>query len=266
MTGFKVSSPGRDIPIKGVPNFRDFGGYPGADGRNVHRGLLYRSSAVSGLTNVDFEQLTSLNVALVCDLRTEEERSKAPNALEDHDATEVLNLDIGSRERIRGVPATPLLTDLEATAADARERIQGFYAEAVIQYADCFATMLHSLLDHNRLPVLVHCTAGKDRTGIASAIILRALGVSAAIAVEDYLRTNDHLSLPWRRQMIAQMFPGNPPINDAAADVMFSADASFLEAALASIDKEFGSFDTYLIDALSIGPREQTRLRKMLLD
>lgn len=189
-----------------------------------------------------------------------------PNALDEHEATEVLNLDIGGREGVRGVPATPLLLDRDATSEDAYLRMKGSYTAMVVDYADRFAVMLRRLIEDNQVPMLVHCAAGKDRTGIATAIILRALGVPAEVVVEDYLLTNDHLTLDWRARMLAHMFPDNPPINAEVADVMFQADADFILAALGSIDDAFGSFDRYLSEALSIGPRDQEKLRDHLLD
>lgn len=261
-----MSPSGRHIQIDSIPNFRDFGGYAGADGRVVRWGALYRSSAVSDVPASDFEHLSGLGLSLVCDLRTHDERSRAPNALDGHDLTEVLTLDIGGRERMSGVPATPLLTNPEATGQDAYDRMQGSYAAMVVDYADRFALILHRLLNGGQAPVLIHCAAGKDRTGIAAAIILLALGVPIETVVEDYLLTNGHLNLDWRARMLAQMFPDNPSINTKVADVMFKADADFLLAAIDSIDRTFGSFDVYLSDALSIGPRDLRTLHDLFLD
>jgi len=255
----------RHVALEGADNFRDLGGYATSDGRSVRWGQLYRSDALAELTPEDLDRVGSLGIRLVCDFRTSHERVAAPDRLPDNPAPDVALLPIGGegvnpvelRQRIlsgnfEGLDMDTLLVD--GNRAFARE------------YATQYAAMFERISAPENLPALVHCTAGKDRAGLASALILRALGVPEETVFEDYLKTNLYTApdlesgLFWLR--VFSLFRTDPE----QVRPLMEARRPYLQAAFDTLEADHGSFDAYLRDALGVSDGERRALQARLLE
>ena len=248
----------RHIVLAGAPNFRDLGGYQTTDGRHVRWGLIYRSGELSRLTATDYEKLATLNIAVVCDFRRDSERNAAPTAWSGSRPPTILNLPGDQAERgsasgagADGSPSTlPALSPLLAASYPT-------YPKAL---ASSFKTVLAQLKTQHGA-VLYHCTAGKDRTGTFSALLLTMLGVPQAVVMEDYLLTNQFVATPAR---IDAMVARGASREAAIANI--GVDRVYLESTLAAIDREYGSFDAYRRDALGVSDAELAALKAKLLE
>jgi protein-tyrosine phosphatase len=257
--GLAQAAHSRDIPLQGQSNFRDLGGYQTEDGRTVKWGLIYRSGELSELSAQDYAKISRLHIRVVYDLRTAAERKRAPTAW------------AAGPVRIMQSPKTP--APFSSMSAEALEKLSPQTAKAMMlalyrkmpeQYAPEFKTIFHQLLE-NHAPLLLHCDAGKDRSGVASALILSALGVPRAEIMADYTLTNRYVTSaslarnPADRALLAHLRP------DTAA-VLVAADPAYLDAAFQSINQHYGSVDAYLASQLGVGPDQRARLRSLLLN
>ncbi|UCV23627.1 tyrosine-protein phosphatase [Ferribacterium limneticum] len=235
-----------DICLEGAPNFRDFGGYQSADGRYLKRGKLFRSDTFSLLTASDFEQLASLGLRLVCDLRSLIEVNHRPTRWPEVWRPEVLHMDItadlrsGDRSVIDVLRDDPTERGAEAMMLETYRMIPEV---AGLHLRELFCR----LADGDALPLVIHCTAGKDRTGVFVALIQQALGVSRKDVFANYLLTHRYRDEKFEASVAdaITLALGSKPLPEvvkAVADVR----ESYLDAALRTIDKDFGSLDNYL--------------------
>lgn len=255
--GGRVRAAERRLALSGTPNFRDFGGYFTRDGRQVRWGKLYRSGQLATLTDTDVQLLGELELALVCDFRRDEERDREPSRLPA--SARVLGLSIapGSTgsfydEMLRG--------DLSPDRTG--EFMMEINREFALHQREPYRQMFEQLLDVDA-PLLVHCAAGKDRTGFAAALILASLDVPRERILADYLLTADYLC-PDRETLRLQKkygFSGN----EVGLRPMLEVREAYLEAAFAVIDAEYDSMDAYLERYLGIGDTMRKALRQRLL-
>lgn len=162
------------LPLEGAQNARDVGGYPAASGRTTAALRLLRTARLSDLTEPDREYLASIGLRTVVDLRSDFEIERAPDALG------LLDVEVYN---------TPPRLDTESEA----ETLEDLYRTWTDESGDRFTAGFRALARPGGLPGLVHCTAGKDRTGILVALILELLGVDEKVIVEDYLISNTAL-------------------------------------------------------------------------
>ncbi len=245
----------RAIALEGVSNLRDLGGWPVAGGR-VRHGRIFRAAALAGLTAADADRLVGLGLATICDLRGRAEAAAAPSplALLPGVRVHVLPIEPTVGAGLRDILATGGAT---ATGAAARELMRQAYVAYASDWSHHYRTLFDLLADPAGPPLLFHCSAGKDRTGFAAALILTALGASRETVLADYLATRIH----WRGD--AAMAAGLPP--DLAA-ALLGVDAALLEAAFAAIDAAHGSFAAYAADRLGLDPARLARLRAALVE
>jgi protein-tyrosine phosphatase len=183
----------RRIVVQGVPNLRDLGGYPTADGRHVRWKKIYRSGELSRLTEADYSIIAGLGISVVCDFRRDSERHNAPTKWQGSNPPTILDLPGAQGERSGGgrgaqqPPAPPGLSTLLVNS----------YPTYPTALASSYRTTIEQLMTKDGA-VLYHCTAGKDRTGTFSAMLLTMLGVPREVVMEDYLLTNQYLATPER--------------------------------------------------------------------
>jgi protein-tyrosine phosphatase len=243
----------RIIAFEGAKNVRDLGGLETPSGARVRPGVVFRGDGLSRLTAADLAQLIQLGVRTIIDLRYEEERARAPDRLPPELAPRCLQRGFfpqGSRELFTAI------NEHGADAAAAFELMSSNYSRMPFEHARELGAVLHDLLDPSGAPHFIHCTSGKDRTGVAIALILRALGVDVDTAVADYALSN------CEHQAVDVFGPAARP--DAIAMVM-SAHPGYLRAALDAIDREYGHIDDYLSGALAFGAAERAALRQRML-
>ncbi|MCU0968514.1 MAG: tyrosine-protein phosphatase [Rubrivivax sp.] len=230
----------RTLPLEGASNFRDLGGYAGHDGRPLRWGQVYRSDHLAALSDADRARVARLGLGRAFDFRGREERAARPYELPGV-SQHALTIEPTIVQRIGELAAA----GESITAPVVFALMQDLYRMLVVERADRFAELFDALLDpHDERPVVFHCTAGKDRTGVAAALLLVALGVPRPVVMQDYLLTN----ALYRRPVLP---PSQTP-PDALA-VLWRVDAAFLDAALQAIDALPGGMDAYLRRRLGLG-------------
>ncbi|MBR0735510.1 tyrosine-protein phosphatase [Bradyrhizobium liaoningense] len=242
-------SPSRHLALQGASNFRDLGGYPTADGRTTRWRHIFRSNHLGQLTAADVEIVRALGVRSAFDFRGVEERAAG--------------ICVVDEITVHSLPIEPtvvaaLRTELARgtlTAPVALELMRESYRNYVRHNTHSFRNLFGHLLE-DRAPLVIHCTAGKDRTGFASALILHALGVPDEIIAEDYLLTNQH----YKRDATAAI-----DLPEDVRNAIGSVDASYLAAAFEAVGQEYGDIETYLRDALRLGATERTALKERYL-
>ena len=259
------------IELEGLPNTRDIGGIPAADGRYVKHARLLRSGALAGATERDLEVLLDdFGVRTVIDLRTEEERREKPDPedgmegvrFEDAPVLNTATLGVTREGGIKGA-----LKMLRAVQDDPAQIMRDIYERMVLDEASQrgFASFFDDVLDTQEGTVLWHCTIGKDRAGLAAMLLLHVLGASPDDIMEDYLASNRFLESHTQEIMDALAAHHLADRLDESVRVLNSADPRFLQAALDVIDREFGGLDAYVEKALGITDEKRDALRARYL-
>jgi protein-tyrosine phosphatase len=244
-------SPARHLDLAGASNFRDLGGYPGKDGRAVRWRQIFRSNHLGHLTEADIAVLRPLGLRSAFDFRGREERVAAMCSLAGisvHSLPIEPTVVAALRARLAGGAAL--------SSVDALEVMQDSYRNYVRHNTRSFRALFVHLLE-DRAPLVIHCTAGKDRTGFASALILHALGVPDQVIAEDYLLTNRF----YRREPTA-----SSELPDEVTQVLGSVETSFLAAAFGAISADYGDLRSYFSDGLGLGPAERATLEARYLE
>ncbi|MDR2632142.1 MAG: tyrosine-protein phosphatase [Treponema sp.] len=223
--------PGRLLPLEGGHNLRDLGGYPTQDGRQLRRGLLYRAGDLHKLSLQDRVFLEQRNIKSIVDFRGVQEKKRAPDGpLASLVHTFELPIEAGSLmgacTRETGVSGEALMQELYGRIVES----------ARPQYRKFFSILSHP----GHTPLLFHCSAGKDRTGLAAAFILSALSVAREWIYRDYL-----LSASYLKELIRQWLAAEPQ-----EEALLSVRRGYLEAAFAKIDAAFGGIGRYIREEL----------------
>jgi protein-tyrosine phosphatase len=243
-------SPARHLNLAGASNFRDLGGYPTSDGRVVRWRQIFRSNHLGHLTDEDIAMMRTLGVRSAFDFRGAEERTAALCGMSDI-TVHSLPVEPTVVAALRAIAAsgTPLTTDHAVDVM--RDSYRSYVQKNTQHYRTLFAHLLE-----DRAPLVIHCTAGKDRTGFACALILHTLGVSEEVISEDYLLTNRF----YRRD------PNHSSdLPEHVTQVLGSVQASFLGAAFEAINADYGDLETYLCDGLGLGKSERAHLEARYL-
>ena len=254
-------------PLDGVRNFRDFGAYEGAGGRQIRSGVLYRSGQFGEASSDDINQLEALNITVQADLRRPDERERHGHLW----PVQGVNVLASDKGRETEAPHVNFLNRVSVNADDAREWMSDYYRASPCkpQHIDVFRdwfTALARLEDGQA--VVVNCAAGKDRTGILCALTHHVLGVDRETIFADYELSNIGADVETRLPEMARRF--NTYIGKDYPDQVYhpfvGVSPVFLEAAYASIEDQSGSLDAYLAETLGIGAAERDVLRARLLD
>ena len=240
------------IPLQGASNLRDLGGWPTREGGRVRRGHVYRSAALHAVTPDDIATLHALGVKHIVDFRGEGERARWPTRL----TAGVTIHELAIAPTI-GASLRDLVDDPTSTSDDVVRVMRQAYGAYITDWHHRYATMFDLLLHETPAPLLFHCTAGKDRTGVAAMLLLAALGVDDAVIEHDYLATNRL----WRRD--AEVAAGLTPV---VADTLLTVQPAFLEAAYDAIHAEHGSIDAYLRDRIGLDDSRRAVLRARLVE
>ncbi|MGC4252324.1 MAG: tyrosine-protein phosphatase [Sphingobium sp.] len=259
----KVSLSAADFP--NAPNLRDLGGYETADGGKIRPGLVYRSDQIDRLSNKEVQRLASLGIAIVVDLRTMSERSREPDRLPPDASYVVADVMADAPEGVDGDMMATLTRAIAAGGAVRRleEANRAFVSSPAARQA--YALLLRQVIAANGRPLLFHCTAGKDRTGWAAALLFTIAGVPREEVFRDYLASTDLLAAKNRQTLASLEKHGLNARERAELDALLTVRRSFLAAAFAEVEHRYGSFDRYLQEGLALDLGEVEKLRHLLV-
>jgi len=250
-TGPMTQAHPRVLALQGASNLRDIGGWPVADGRRVRHGIAFRSAALHGLTAEDLGRLARTGLRTVCDLRGAEEAARAPSRLPPGTAAHPLPI-----EPFFGASLRDMLDRGGASGEGARALLRQAYLSYVSDHLPVYRRLFALLLEEARRPLLFHCSAGKDRTGIGAALILTVLGADRATVLEDYLATDRF----WRRD-----HPLPPGVPREAAEAILATHPALLEEALDAALTRFGGVEGLASDGLGLDAGSRESLRDAML-
>jgi protein-tyrosine phosphatase len=241
------------LKLQGGSNFRDLGGYATEDGRTVRRGAVFRSAHLGGLTDEDRKALGGVGVRTIVDLRGVAEAAETPHLVQGVECRIVgAHIEPGVGEKIRGAVA-----DGTANPHLMMQFLTDHYRDYPRRCAPGFRTLFATLSDGTHRPLVFHCTAGKDRTGFASALLLTLLGVPWETVMDDYLRTNE-------------LWTGHigryPELDIDTRAAIVEARTPYLEAAFEVVRGDFGSPDAFAEKALGLDAAAREQLRADLLE
>ncbi|MDG1944851.1 MAG: tyrosine-protein phosphatase [Halioglobus sp.] len=255
----------RLLNFEGIANFRDLGGYPTADGRQVKWGVLYRTGTLTDASNADLKGLAQLKLNTLIDFRSSVEKQEEPNHLPDpigFSVVEIPTLDDGNQAIVGEIMERIETGNFEEFDPDQ------LMLEANRQFATTFTPQfrqyIHTVLDADGAPIVWHCSAGKDRAGFAAAILLRILGVPQNLVIQDYMASKQHTLDARRSQlMILRLLKGKEAADKLA--ILMGVEEAWLTAAFEEIDTSWGSFDNYVRQGLDLDEADVAQLKAQLL-
>ncbi len=252
----------RDVPLDGCVNFRDLGGYRTADGCRVRWGCLFRSGHMANLSEAGKRDFAALDIRAVCDFRLAEERASENAELPGAPPIATIGIPpgVGDREYFHRVFAS---TDDPRVVLEAvHETMRSIVRDAGARYARMFEV----LLAQHGGSVLLNCSAGKERTGIGSALVLSALGVPRATVLADFMLSRRYFPAQREIPRVREKYAVRAASDDAAIALimpLLETHESYLAAAFAVIDESHASCEAFLARVCKVGPAELRRLREL---
>lgn len=255
---------------KKIKNFRDLGGIPAADGKRVRPGMLYRSGHLAAIKPKTADKLRDkMGLRAVVDLRSPSELAEKPDVVaEGVDYCHLPPLNDEQNPSINKKNRRPILYKIMAQDGGARRYLSDTYRTMIAEAPalDAFSDLIHLLLDDQEEgAVLWHCTQGKDRTGIASAAVLLALGVDRDEIMRDYMRTNRSVRLKnWLIYLGVTLVTFS--IHTASSlNLLLTSQRDYLGAAFEEMDSIYGGTDGFLHDGLGLSNDDIDELRSIYL-
>ena len=251
----------RKLPFTGAHNFRDLGGYKTSDGKTVKWGKVYRSDNLHSLTDEDLKYMERLNLKSVVDFRSDEERNEEPDRLTP-DMTPIL---LPIKFEPEGVTEN-LTRDLTFGNLDSSNLLRDFNIILVKEFTEEYREFFRHIVDNGGEPFVLHCTAGKDRAGFGSAMILTVLGVPREKIIEDYLLTNtyvsDHVDRKLLETELKTFFRAD---SDNLRKINF-VEERYIQAAFDTIDSHWGGMDQYISEGLNLTEEDINKIKDYYLE
>ena len=249
----------RNVPMSGCVNFRDLGGYANADGRRVQWGRLFRSGHMANLGADSVAQFNELGIRTVCDFRTSEERASESRGLPGEPRLEVLEITPGIGDRY-------YFNRLFASTQDPQRVVDAMHEMMrvlVLTAAPRYQRLFEVLMECGPGAVLINCSAGKERTGVASALLLTALGVPRTTILKDFLLSQRYFPYEQEIPRVITKYDVKGSLEVARPLIMplLETRESYLQSAFAAIDEHYGSGEGMLETLYGLGPAELARLR-----
>lgn len=261
--GDSATVAGRYIGLENTINFRDLGGLKTKDGRTVRKGFIYRSDNLSKLETADFDRFNALRIATVYDLRTDHEIEGKEDHLPAHVAYKHTPVVEDNAGEIKGLKKRVL--NGEITEQQAKDMTARFYADAVTVNIGNVKNILKQITSSDQ-PVLYHCSAGKDRTGIISALLLSILNVDRQVIVDDFMVSNyyrrDRAEKTLGKAKLGRII--KPKLNMDAIEILSTVDESFINATFNAIDSTYGGMEPFIENELGINKMARKALIEKL--
>lgn len=218
----------RPLTVEGTYNLRSTGGYAAAEGRIIRDGKLFRSDGLHALTDAGRTQLAQLGIRTVIDLRDRTELEHSPS-------------------RLDGLPVriwhNPVFDAGKVPGASASITLKDIYALMITLHAQRLTDAVRLIADSGTDPALVHCTAGKDRTGVVIALALLAAGVDRSQVIRDYEATEANLAGEWSERMLAAVenHPDLGAVGESLREIISASPAEILDATIDLVEENYGS-------------------------
>jgi len=254
--------------MEAIHNFRDIGGSRTVEGRRVKRGVLYRSASLAYASPADLKELSSLGIRTVCDLRTHEERNDDPDRVPRHAGVRSVHvpIQVNHHNKPGVISRIAWLLFGKARRLDYEAIARESYREYVVDFRAEFASVMKMASEDHNLPLLIHCTAGKDRTGFACSLIQLTLGVSPEVVMADYLRSNNHLDRFKEVTLYKLRFLKLFGVSKQKILPLLEARSEYLEAAWDQISQDYGSVGGYVREGLGFSDEDTRRLKRLFLE
>lgn len=253
----------QSLRLSAAPNFRDAGGHRTADGRWVKMGLIYRSDQLDRMGSADLALLETLGFGTVADLRTQSERDREPDRIPQGADHIILDVAADAAGSLGGDMRQAMA---KIAAGEGAQMLIEANRDFVIQpSARAAYAALITKIALGDAPLVYHCTAGKDRTGWASAIILSLVGVPRETVMQDYLASNIYLAQK-NQAILADARKSGAAIDARHLEAVLTVRSEFIDAAFEEVDVRYGSFEDYARDGLGLDADIVDRLRARLLD
>ncbi len=252
--------------FEGVENVRDYGDYATAAARRIKPGRLFRSGHWANATDEDLDRFRALDIETIVDLRRAVERERQPSRRHSECAATVVTAP-ARPDDLTEAPHVQFLKSRDLTPDASREFMTSAYRRIPYEapHLDLFSRYFRALADSDGA-VLIHCAAGKDRTGILAALTHRIVGVHHDDMIEDYLLTNTAVRLEERAPEIAERMSrwSGRPASPEAVIAFVGVAPEYLDEAFAEIDRKSGSLDAYLTDSLGLDAAMRQRIAERL--
>lgn len=254
----------RRVELKGAYNFRDVCGYSTKEGKKINRGKLFRSDNLAKLTKNDLIKIEKLNLRLVIDLRSEEERVSRPNRLPLKNGIRIKNIEIKDNKKSYSELKREIFYG-KSKERDFEKEILSSYRLAITDYHNELKKIFELLLNPSNYPALVLCNSGKDRTGVVIALTLMAVGVSKKNVLKDYMLSKVNL-----KPMITRMVIMVRLFSLFRADIvqlkkMLDTRVEYLSETFKAIDQKFGSTESFF-DFLGVDKEKRMMLNEILCE
>lgn len=236
----------RTITFDKISNFRDLGGLTTQNGKKIKEGFLFRSANPWAASSNDYEKLKNKHLDIIIDFRDQKEKKEEEKSIQSlfpYDPQPIAAANLA--------PDTIYSILKDATKEKVSEAMIGLYKEFPITYSKQFKTVFDFAAKGKK--ILFHCTAGKDRTGFAAALLLSALDVAPSLILEDFLASNTHFKAG-AMQIKKELAPYGIP--EEVIEPLFSVQKDYLDASLQVIQKEFGTVENYIRDYLLINTHQ----------
>ena len=262
---FSNTLPGEQvIHLKGTTNTRDIGGYQTGDQSTLRRGQIIRSDKLSRLTANDFQKLEEIGLKTVIDLRTNKEHDESPTVWKGANPPRFVHLPVGDANNDWFASQRKMMKKNRFTEEQSLEHMVEGYRMIAEEGTSSYQKLMELVLDESNWPILIHCNAGKDRSGVGVALILEALGVNRETIMEEYLLTNEISRIEEKAALLSKqsksLSRGSRYSKGVSANAwlpIVGVRAEMLEAFYVSVDEKYGSMDAFLTE---IGVNKDARL------
>jgi len=267
----------RLLPMSVTANFRDYGGQLTIDGRQVRWGKLFRTGHMGEMSDADKQALQQLNIQAICDFRRAEEMKRQPSQLPEGLVPTAISISPGSATDLFSALNNEYVNDDHIDEGIIDDFMRDINRDLVISHQASYRKMFDTLIAHANSGSIIHCSAGKDRTGFGGLLMLAALGVESECIMKDYLRTNEYVDIAneverWAVSYYAESdnadsdaeeYKGKvkSPFNRKAIAIILRVKASYLQAAMDTIDSRYGGVDRYLREEIGLTEGELDLLR-----
>lgn len=250
-----------------LSNFRDIGGWKTNEGNLMKSGVLFRSDELSRITVNDRALLQKFNIKVICDLRTPKEYNKKPAPLPLIKGINIFNIPLHNQET-HTINRKQLLKFFFAKSGgvEFREFSRSYYHHIAFDRTSQIKEIITVLSHESNLPALIHCTAGKDRTGYISALIQLLVGIPYETVVQEYLMTNHFYETRMEKLIKVMKWLTLFQVPPGRMKLILTAQRKDLDEVHDSIIRKYGSIETYLCEICEIEQNIILKLKNLLLE